>query len=91
MLRRNVGVLPRNVLQTSAHRVSNDFCSPAASSVSHKGEGEREGVQKVSKLLNDNTEPFQQAPDKQLEIVFIVTIVIERDMIFGLKNSAVIV
>lgn len=60
------------------------------SSVSHKGEGEREVVQKVCKLLKDNTEPFQQAPDKQLEIVFVVTIVFERDTIFGLINSEVI-
>lgn len=49
--------------------------------------GETEVVQKVSKLLNDKIEPFQQAPDKQLEIVFIVTIVFKRDVIFGLINS----
>lgn len=49
--------------------------------------GGREVVQKVSKLLYDKIEPFQQAPDKQLEIVFIVTIVFERDVIFGLINS----
>lgn len=55
--------------------------------MSHKGEGKKEVVQKVSKLLNDKIEPFQQAPDKQLEIVFIVTIVFETDVIFGLINS----
>lgn len=67
--------------------VSNDFCSPRAISVSHKDEGKKEVVQKVIKLLNDKIQPFQQTPDKQLEIVFIVTIGFERDMLFGLINS----
>lgn len=67
--------------------VSNYFCSPRASSVSHKDESKKKVVQKVIKLLNDKTQPFQQTPDKQLEIVVIVTIVFERDGIFGMINS----
>lgn len=55
--------------------------------MSHKDEGKKEVAQKLIKLLNDKTQPFQQTPDKQLEIVCIVTIVFERDVIFGLINS----
>lgn len=55
--------------------------------MSHKDESKKKVVQKVIKLLNDKTQPFQQTPDKQLEIVVIVTIVFERDGIFGMINS----
>lgn len=40
--------------------VSNDFCSPRASSVSHKDEGKKDVVQKVIKLLNDKIQPFSK-------------------------------
>lgn len=52
--------------------VSNDFCSPRASSVSHKEEGKKGSVQKVIRLFNDKTQPFQQTLDKRLKIVTVV-------------------
>lgn len=67
--------------------VSNDFGSPRAGTVSHRDEGKKQVVQKVINLINDKMQPFQQTPDKQLEIVFIVTIAFERDMISELISS----
>ena len=52
--------------------VSNDFCSPRASSVSHKEEGKKGSAQRVIRLLNDKTQPFRQTPDKRLKIVTVV-------------------
>lgn len=67
--------------------VSNDFGSPRAGAVSHRDEGKKQVVHKVINLINDKMQPFQQTPDKQLEIVFIVTIAFERDMISELISS----